>query len=228
MSPPSHGGHRSRRPAGRCQSPKRSGLRSGSRAMDALHASAMIERHGRPRSLERRVHPRAPGSPTAGPCWTRSRAAADVRAATRTGPECRPAPAADPPRPAGHRPWSPSTPAQHRPGHRAEPRRRRAAAGSTRSPRAGSPGQHGPATTAESQWTRAQAACVRGYATGHCLAEPFLCTWPGVEAHEDRRQSRPGVTARSRGRRPAATTFPESLHTRTGDPAVLAATSRRG
>ncbi|MGI5524504.1 hypothetical protein ACQEUX_26700 [Micromonospora sp. CA-259024] len=38
--------------------------------------------------------------------------------------------------------------------------------------------------TPESQWTLVQAAYFRGYATWHYLVEPFLFTWPGVEAHE--------------------------------------------
>jgi hypothetical protein len=36
----------------------------------------------------------------------------------------------------------------------------------------------------ETKWSLAQVAYFRSYATWHYLAEPYIFTWPGVEAQE--------------------------------------------
>ncbi|MCG5444985.1 hypothetical protein NIE79_003428 [Micromonospora sp. NIE79] len=64
--------------------------------------------------------------------------------------------------------------------------------------------------TGESQWSLAQAAYFRGYATWHYLVEPFLFTWPGVEAREVEPWTEDGESWRV-----LRVTFPESLHTHT-------------
>jgi hypothetical protein len=38
--------------------------------------------------------------------------------------------------------------------------------------------------TTETKWSLAQVAYFRSYATWHDLVEPYIFTWPGVEAHE--------------------------------------------
>lgn len=38
--------------------------------------------------------------------------------------------------------------------------------------------------TTETKWSLAQVAYFRSYATWHYLIEPYIFTWPGVEAQE--------------------------------------------
>ncbi|MEH1168905.1 hypothetical protein V6V47_26310 [Micromonospora sp. CPCC 205539] len=60
----------------------------------------------------------------------------------------------------------------------------------------------------DSQWTPAQMAYFRGYATWHYLVEPFLFTWPGIEAHEIEPWQENGQAWRG-----LSVTFPASVDT---------------
>jgi hypothetical protein len=60
--------------------------------------------------------------------------------------------------------------------------------------------------TRETKWNLAQAAYFRSYATWHYLVEPYIFTWPGVEAHEVEPWTDNGETWRVLG-----VTFPDSI-----------------
>jgi hypothetical protein len=60
--------------------------------------------------------------------------------------------------------------------------------------------------TTETKWSLAQVAYFRSYATWHDLVEPFIFTWPGVEAHEVEPWTENGQTWRVLG-----VTFPASI-----------------
>ena len=64
----------------------------------------------------------------------------------------------------------------------------------------------------ETPWSLAQIAYFRSYATSHYLLEPYLFTWPGVEAHEIEPWTEAGETWRV-----LAVTYPTSIdvHSRT-------------
>ncbi|MGI5519902.1 hypothetical protein ACQEUX_02970 [Micromonospora sp. CA-259024] len=62
--------------------------------------------------------------------------------------------------------------------------------------------------TPETPWSLAQIAYFRSYATWHYLVEPYVFTWPGVEAHEVEPWIENGETWRV-----LSVTFPESIHT---------------
>ncbi|MFE4995517.1 hypothetical protein ACFRH4_30010 [Streptomyces mirabilis] len=62
--------------------------------------------------------------------------------------------------------------------------------------------------TAETPWSLGQIAYFRSYATWHYLVEPYLFTWPGVEAHEVEPWTDNGQTWRV-----LSVTFPDSVDT---------------
>ncbi|MEV4534148.1 hypothetical protein AB0J82_09980 [Asanoa sp. NPDC049518] len=62
--------------------------------------------------------------------------------------------------------------------------------------------------TPETTWSLAQIGYFRAYATWHYLVEPFLFTWPGVEAHEIEPWTEGGQTWRV-----LRVTYPETIHT---------------
>lgn len=62
--------------------------------------------------------------------------------------------------------------------------------------------------TPETPWSLAQIAYFRSYATWHYLVEPYLFTWPGVEAHEIEPWTEDGQTWRG-----LSVTFPDSIDT---------------
>ncbi|MFC3505318.1 hypothetical protein ACFOOK_30750 [Micromonospora krabiensis] len=62
--------------------------------------------------------------------------------------------------------------------------------------------------TPETPWNLGQLAYFRSYATWHYLVEPYIFTWPGVEAHEVAPWTENGETWRV-----LSVTFPPSLHT---------------
>ena len=60
----------------------------------------------------------------------------------------------------------------------------------------------------DTQWTVAQMAYFRSYAIWHYLLEPYIFTWPGVEAHEVEPWDENGETWRV-----LSVTFPDTLDT---------------
>ncbi|GGL05312.1 hypothetical protein Sme01_63800 [Sphaerisporangium melleum] len=62
--------------------------------------------------------------------------------------------------------------------------------------------------TPETQWNLSQIAYFRSYATWHYLVEPYVFTWPGVEAHEVEPWTENGETWRV-----LSVTYPPSIHT---------------
>ncbi|RKR92304.1 hypothetical protein BDK92_6742 [Micromonospora pisi] len=62
--------------------------------------------------------------------------------------------------------------------------------------------------TPETQWSLAQIAYFRSYATWHYLVEPYIFSWPGVEAYEVEPWTENGETWRG-----LSVTFPDSIDT---------------
>jgi hypothetical protein len=62
--------------------------------------------------------------------------------------------------------------------------------------------------TTDTKWSLAQTAYFRSYATWHYLVEPYIFTWPGVEAHEVEPWTENGQTWRV-----LSVTFPDSIDT---------------